>query len=74
MPIYTFRCLCHEDKEYIFDVEYTVKEYSELEGTGKIVCPHCGCAVVRHYNAPPSVHYKGAGWYSKDNGVRDEST
>jgi len=57
MPIYRF--ICQECKE-TFEQRLSVTELDK-----KIQCPH-GHSTVQRVFSPPTVIYKGSGWYIKD--------
>ncbi len=64
MPAYDYQCLlCGERK--------TVYRHYYLGDVIEPVCDKCGVEMERVYQAP-AVHYKGDGWYSKDNNMRNE--
>ncbi len=62
MPIYEYRCT----KGHTFDVMQRMGDDPVTE------CTVCGAAVARVFH-PPSVHFKGSGFYNTDYGTRKRS-
>lgn len=57
MPLYEYQCECGQ----FFDKLRPMSESDELGD-----CPKCSKKAPRAYTSPPTVHYKGAGFYSVD--------
>ena len=57
MPIYVYECT---DSGKHFDI------YQHYTDDPLTVCPNCGKASLRKIWQPVVVHYKGHGWYVKD--------
>ncbi|MHB8691857.1 MAG: FmdB family zinc ribbon protein [Solirubrobacteraceae bacterium] len=59
MPIYEYKC----KKGHVFDVMQSVNDAPVTK------CEVCGATVQRVFH-PPSVHFKGSGFYNTDYGTR----
>jgi putative FmdB family regulatory protein len=59
MPIYEYKC----KKGHVFDVMQSVNDEPVTK------CEVCGASVQRVFH-PPSVHFKGSGFYNTDYGTR----
>jgi putative FmdB family regulatory protein len=62
MPIYEYRC----KKGHTFDVMQRINDDPVTK------CEVCGSPVARVFH-PPSVHFKGSGFYNTDYGTRKRS-
>jgi putative FmdB family regulatory protein len=62
MPIYEYKC----KKGHVFDVMQSINDDPVTE------CEVCGSPVSRVFH-PPSVHFKGSGFYNTDYGTRKRS-
>ena len=62
MPIYEYKC----KNGHVFDVMQSINDDPVTK------CEVCGAAVARVFH-PPSVHFKGSGFYNTDYGTRKRS-
>ena len=63
--IYVYAC---KDCNSQFELQMTLKERESL----RVICPNCKSEKVMRIFTPPVVKFRGKGFYSTDNGVKQD--